>query len=83
MLIVLEFVEWYGEGTWIAKYILEEGNKYYFIVFMSFCLGLSSETSAEIVGELAGGVSTFVRRGVNRVAARLGAVVSDADVLRR
>jgi hypothetical protein len=83
MLMVLEFVEWYADGTWLANYLLEEGNKFYFIIFMSFCLGISSETSAAIIGDLSAGVSTLVQRAVTRVAGRLGAVVSDADVLRR
>jgi hypothetical protein len=83
MIVVLEFVEWYAEDTWLANYILEEGNKFYFIVFMSFCLGISSESTAKIIGDLSAGVSAAVQGAVRRIAERLGAVVSDADVLRR
>lgn len=81
MLVVLEFVEWYGEGGWLEKYILEEGNKYYFIVFVSFCLGINSEATAEIIGDLQSGVTSGIRSVVRKVAQKFGAVVSDADIV--
>src|SRR3569623_56474 len=83
MLVMLEFVEWYAEDSWLSAYILEEGNKFYFIVFMSFCLGLASETSAAIIGDLSSGVSALVRGAVARIAQRFGAVISDSDISRR
>ena len=67
MLIILEFVEWYGQGTWMQNYLLEEGNKFYFIAFMSFCLGLASDRTSRIIGDLAEGVGDFVEAAVDRV----------------
>lgn len=83
MVVVLEFVEWYGEGTWIETYLLEEGNKFYFIAFTSFCLGLMSEETSSIIRELATGVVDFVRRAVARVVGRMGSVFSQAGAPRR
>lgn len=80
MMIVLEFVEWYGEGTWMQTYLLEEGNKFYFIVFMSFCLGLASDTTSSIIRDLADGVTEFVRRAVSRVSQKLTLAVSKTDL---
>ena len=80
MMIVLEFVEWYGEGKWIQTYLLEEGNKYYFIVFMSFCLGLTSDSTASIIRDLSEGVTEFVRRAVGRVSDKLGSAVNTGDL---
>lgn len=79
MMVVLEFVEWYGQGKWIENYILEEGNKFYFIVFMSFCLGLASDTTNRIIRDLAEGVGEFVRRAVARISDRLSSTVSDVS----
>jgi len=62
MMIILEFVEWYGEGRWIQTYILEKGNKFYFILFVSFSLGLTSETTSAIIRDLSAGISQFVQR---------------------
>ncbi len=70
MMVVLEFVEWYGEGTWIESYVLEEGNKFYFIVFMSFCLGL--EDTSSIIRNLSSGVLQFVSNAVARLVDKLG-----------
>lgn len=80
MMIVLEFVEWYGEDTWMQTYLLEEGNKFYFIVFMSFCLGLASDTTAGIIRDLADGVTEFVSRAVSRVSQKLGSAVTKGDL---
>jgi len=80
MMIVLEFVEWYGEGKWIENYILEEGNKTYFIAFVSFCLGLTSDATSSIVRDLSEGVTDFVRKAVSRVAQRLSSSVSNVDI---
>lgn len=80
MMVVLEFVEWYGEGNWIETYILEEGNKTYFIAFVSFCLGLSSDSTSGIIRDLANGVSDFVRKAVSRVSQRLSSSVSDINI---
>lgn len=80
MMIVLEFVEWYGEGKWMQTYLLEEGNKYYFIVFMSFCLGLASDRTAEIIGDLADGVTEFVSRAVGNVSSKLSLAVTKTDL---
>ncbi|MCX6950681.1 MAG: hypothetical protein NTV51_00605, partial [Verrucomicrobia bacterium] len=76
MMVVLEFVEWYGEDTWIQTYLLEEGSKFYFIVFLSFSLGLTTDTTAGIMRDLAEGVSEFVSRAVGRVADKLSSAVS-------
>jgi hypothetical protein len=76
MMIVLEFSEWYGEGTWIQDFLLEEGNKYYFIVFTSFCLGLAVYTTSEVIGGLAESVGEFFRAVCGRVSARLGTAVN-------
>lgn len=78
MLVVLEFAEWYGEGKWIETYLLEEGNKFYFIVFMSFCLGLSTDRTSRLAGKLAGGVGDFVERVVSRVSQKFTSFVSSA-----
>lgn len=80
MMVVLEFVEWYGEGKWIETYILEEGNKTYFIAFVSFCLGLSSDVTSSIIRDLSQGVSSFVRKAVSRVSKKLSTAVTDIDV---
>jgi hypothetical protein len=79
MMVVLEFVEWYADDkdSWINKYLLEEGNKFYFIVFMSFCLGISSDTSSRIMRDLSNGVCEFVSRSVNKVAQKLKLAVGD------
>lgn len=79
MMIVLEFVEWYGEGKWIQTYLLEEGNKYYFIVFLSFCLGLASHSTATIMRDLSEGVTEFISRAVGRVSQRLSLAVTKVD----
>ena len=83
MMVVLEFVEWYGEGKWIENYLLEEGNKFYFIVFMSFSLGLMSEETSAIMRELAEGVVKFVRNVVGRVSDRLSSAVARTDITRK
>ena len=80
MMVILEFVEWYGEGKWIENYILEEGNKTYFIAFVSFCLGLSSDVTSSIIRDLSQGVSDFVRKAVSRVSQRLSSAVSDINI---
>jgi len=79
MMVVLEFVEWYSDDkdSWINQYLLEEGNKFYFIVFMSFCLGISSDTSSRIMRDLSNGVCEFVSRSVNKVAQKLKLAVGD------
>lgn len=76
MLVILEFVEWYGEDNWMHTYLLEEGSKFYFMVFMSFCLGLTTDRTAGIMRDLAEGVSEFVSRAVNRVADKLSTAVT-------
>lgn len=80
MMVVLEFVEWYGEGKWIETYLLEEGNKTYFIIFMSFCLGISSDVTSGIIRDLSGGVSDFVKKAVSRVSQKLSSAVSDINI---
>ena len=76
MVLVLEFVEWYGEGTWIQTYLLEEGSKFYFIVLLSFCLGLAADITACILGDLTDGVTDFVARAVGRASARFSSAVA-------
>ena len=71
MMIILEFVEWYGQGTWVEHYLLEEGNKFYFIVFMSFCLGLTSDRTSKLIGDLAEAVGDFLEQAVAMVSKRL------------
>ena len=80
MIVVLEFVEWYGEGKWIETYLLEEGNKTYFVAFVSFCLGISSDATSGIIRDLSSGVSDFVRKAVARVSQRLSSAVSDINI---
>lgn len=78
MMIILEFVEWYGEDTWIQAYLLEEGSKFYLIVFLSFCLGLAADITSRILGSLADGVTDFVSRAAGRVSDKLtNAVAKD------
>jgi hypothetical protein len=72
MMIILEFVEWYADDKWLRNYLLEEGNKFYFIVFMSFCLGIASDGTASILRDLSSGVVDFVRGAIGKVTARLG-----------
>lgn len=79
MILVLEFVEWYGEGKWIETYLLEEGNKSYFIAFMSFCLGLTSERTGNIMGDLAESVGDFVEGMAKAVGWRLRTVFSNSE----
>jgi hypothetical protein len=74
MMVVLEFSEWYGEETWIQRYLLEEGNKFYFIVFMSFSLGLTSDRTSRIAGDLTEGVGEFVHNAVRKVSHKLASV---------
>jgi hypothetical protein len=81
MVLVLEFVEWYGEDTWIETYLLEEGNKFYFIAFMSFCLGLVSDQAAEVASELAESVIEFVHGVVKKVTGKLKtAIAPDSEI---
>ncbi|MBI5820308.1 MAG: ferric reductase-like transmembrane domain-containing protein [Verrucomicrobia bacterium] len=79
MMVVLEFIEWYGEGSWLQTYLLEEGNKFYFIAFVSFCLGLSSNTTNAIMRDLSEGVSAFVGGAVKQVANRLGSLIKRVE----
>ena len=66
----LEFVEWYGgDKSWIRDVLLDEGNKFYFIVFMSFCLGLEDTNS--IMRNLSDGVLQFVSNAVGRLVDKL------------
>ncbi len=81
MFIVLEFVEWYGEGTWMQTYLLEEGNKFYFIAFVSFCLGLASDRTSRILGDLAESVGDFVEGAVDRVNQWLKLGVAKGSIL--
>jgi len=71
MILVLEFTEWYAEGTWIEAFVLEEGNKSYFIAFMSFCLGIASDRTSEISRELSNSVADFVQAVVKKFGNRL------------
>lgn len=71
MIVVLEFVEWWGEGTWIAAYLLEEGNKFYFVVLVSFCMGLMIDETSDIIRDLANGVARFVSDVVTRLTQKL------------
>lgn len=79
MLILLEFVEWYGDDTWLQAYLLEEGTKFYFIVFLSFCLGLTTDATASILRDLSEGVSDFFSCVANRIADKLGSAVRRGD----
>ena len=80
MLLVLEFVEWYGEdGGWIHDFLLDEGNKFYFIAFMSFMLGIMIREVSDIVRSLGDGVAGFVSGVVSRVSDRLSSALSRPD----
>ena len=81
MMIVLEFVEWYGEGGWMETYLLEEGNKSYFIAFMSFCIGLSSDQAAAILRDLSWSISDFLQGVVQRVSRKLSSALLPANPL--
>lgn len=83
MLVILEFAEWYGEGTQLQGYILEEGNKFYFIVLVSFCLGLASDRTASIIRELSEGVTELVQRAVERMSQWLSSLVSTTNTPRK
>ena len=48
MMVVWNLLEWYGEGNWIETYILGREISY-FIAFVSFCLGLSSDSTSSII----------------------------------
>ena len=79
MILVLEFTEWYGEGTWIEAFLLEEGNKSYFIAFVSFCLGIASDRTSNIARELTESVADFVQAVVSRIGNRLRSAVVPED----
>ena len=80
MLLVLEFVEWYGEdGGWIHDFLLDEGNKFYFIAFMSFMLGIMIREVSDIVRTLGDGVAAFVGGVVTRISDRLSSALSRPD----
>ena len=81
MMIVLEFVEWYGEGNWMETYLLEEGNKSYFIAFMSFCIGISSDQGSAILRDLSWSISDFLRGVVQRVSRKLSSALLPANPL--
>jgi hypothetical protein len=80
MVIILEFVEWYSDDpSWIRTYILEEGNKYYFIAFMSFCLGLASNSASTVARDLSAGVVELVAKSVARVVDKLKNAVGEVS----
>lgn len=80
MILVLEFVEWYGEDGWIQSYLLEEGNKFYFIAFMSFLLGVMIREAGDSVRVLGDGVLALVGAVVARISSRLSSALSRADL---
>lgn len=75
MLVLLEFAETLGPDSMINDYLLEEGNKFYFIAFASFCLGLSSDTTNGIIRELSAGVTELFCRLVSRFSNKLASLV--------
>jgi len=75
MVVLLEFLEWYGEDKWVQTYLLEEGNKFFFIVILSFCLGLTSDRTARIVGHLAHGIGDFFEGRIRAFGAKLSSTV--------
>ena len=76
----LEFVEWYGgDKSWIRDVLLDEGNKFYFIVFLSFILGVMFREMGDIVRTLGDGVLQFVAGVVDRLSARLKSSVLRPD----
>ena len=75
MIVVLEFVEWYGEDGWFKTY-MEEGNKFYLIAFMSFCLGLVSDRASGLVGELAQSILDFIEIVVKKISSKLRTAIS-------
>ena len=83
MMLVLEFTEWYGEDKWIQSYVLEEGNKFYFIAFLSFMLGIMIRETSDIIRKLGDGVVAFVQDAVARVSDRLASVLSRVDPSRK
>jgi hypothetical protein len=80
MMIVLEFVEWWGEdGGWLETYLLEEGNKYYFIVFTSFILGISSDVTSSIFRDLSDGTIGLIQRIIAGMVRRMNSVLTVVD----
>jgi len=79
MMVVLEFAEWYGEDKWIQNYLLEEGNKSYFIAFLSFMLGVTINETSEIIRDLGDGVAAFVRGAIARISDKLSSAMSRPD----
>lgn len=76
MVLILEFAEWYAEDGWLQSYLLEEGNKFYFIAFMSFSLGLASDRVARISRELAESVADFAEAVAKKISAKLKTAIS-------
>jgi hypothetical protein len=85
MVIVLEFVEWWGVGqdNWIEIYLLEEGNKFYFIAFVSFCLGLTTDATNRTIRQLTGSVGLLVQNIIGRFSRKLGTAVTNVDATER
>ncbi len=74
MVMLLEFAESQGDGEWMRQ-IMEEGNKFYFIAFVSFCLGVSSDSTNAILRDLTDGVTEFISRAAQRFASWLSGLV--------
>lgn len=79
MMVLLEFAEAQETGSWIQEYLMGEGNKFYFIVFVSFCLGLSTDSTNGLIHDLSDGVAEFFSRIVNRFSSWLSSAVSKGE----
>ncbi|MDZ4286840.1 MAG: hypothetical protein U0984_02720 [Prosthecobacter sp.] len=66
MMLVLETAEW-SDSKWLEHNLFEEGNKFYTIVFVSFCLGVSHDGAAQIMRSVSEAVLARVRRTADRV----------------
>jgi hypothetical protein len=83
MILVLEFVEWYAEDGWLQSYLLEDGNKFYFIVLVSFCLGLASDQAAGTLRDLSDGLWEFIREVVKRFTRKLRSGLTPENSLKK
>jgi len=79
MMMLLEFAEAREEGSWIQEFLMAEGNKFYFIVFLSFCLGLSTDTTNGVIRDLTDGIAEFFSRLVNRFSSWLSSAVGKGE----
>ncbi len=76
MVMILEFTEWYAEDSEWIDGLMEDGNKFYFIAFMSFLLGLASDRVAGITRELSESVADFAEAVAKKFGSKLKDIVT-------